>query len=167
MLANPRTVPVIIVAVCLAALGTAFASQYWGGLEPCVLCWYQRYAYGATMALGVLALLFASHAAIRRIFVGLSGVGFLAGAGIAFFHVGVEQRWWEGTAECHAPTLDPNASAEEMVNQLLNQPVAFCDEIPWSLFGLSIAGYNVIASLAFAAFCFWALRRSVTRKSQA
>ncbi len=31
-----------------------------------------------------------------------------------------------------------------------------CDEIRWSLFGISMAGYNVLASLGLAAASLWA-----------
>ncbi len=157
-LRRPAAVPLLIIVLCLGALGSAFASQYWGGLQPCVLCVYQRYAYGAALACGVLALVLLRSGRGRQAFVGLAGLCFLAGAAIAFFHVGVEHKWWEGTAACHAPALDPNASAEDMMHQLLDQPFVACDVVPWSLFGLSMAGYNVLASLAFAALCFVSLR---------
>ena len=46
--------------------------------------------------------------AARRAALALAGLTFLAGAAIAFFHVGVEQHWWRGMAGCHAPSFDPN-----------------------------------------------------------
>jgi len=152
-------VPALIVAICLSALGAAWASQVWGGLYPCVLCIYQRYAYGAAMAFGLAGLGLGKWPMARRGAVALAGLAFLAGAAIAAFHVGVEQQWWRGTSACHAPVFDPNASAAEMREQLLNRRFVPCDQVPWSLFGISIAGYNVLASLAFAFASLWAARR--------
>ena len=147
---HPRLVPAVIAVVSLAALAAALASQYWGGLEPCILCIYQRYAYVAAAAFGVLGLALGGNAPARRAAVALAGLAFLTGAGIAFFHAGVEQHWWRGTAECHAPVFDPNASPAELRKQLLETKFVPCDQVPWSLFGISMAGYNVLASLGLA-----------------
>ena len=157
---HPRLVPALIVAVSLGALAAALASQYWGGLQPCVLCIYQRYAYLGAAAFGLLGLTAGPRTGARRAAVALAGLAFLTGAAIAAFHVGVEQLWWRGTAECHAPALDPNASIAELRKQLLETTFVACDEVPWSLFGISMAGYNVLASLGLALASFWAARKT-------
>ncbi|MBI1777382.1 MAG: disulfide bond formation protein B [Proteobacteria bacterium] len=150
----PRAVPSLVLAASALVLGTALASQYVGGLQPCVLCLYQRYPYWIAIALSVLALAAMRMPGGRRAsaaLVGLAGVGFLAGAAIALFHVGVEQHWWAGTAEC-GTTLPAAASAAQLKAQLLAQPVVRCDEVAWSLFGVSMAGFNVLVSLGLTAF---------------
>ncbi len=156
---NPRLIPAAIVAVCAGALGSALASEYWGGLDPCVLCIYQRYAYVAAMALGLIGLVLAPRGKALKLLILLAALAFLAGAAIAMFHVGVEQHWWRGTESCHAPEIDFNASPSDLRQQLLAKQPATCDTIPWSFAGISIAGFNVIASLLFAAGCVWAARR--------
>ena len=156
---HPRLVPSLIIAVSLSALGIAWASEVWGGLLPCVLCIYQRYAYFAAFAFGLAGVAVGTRPSLRRIAVVLAGLAFLTGAAIAFFHVGVEQHWWRGTAECHAPVFDPNASVEQMREQLLATHFVPCDEIPWSLFGLSMAGYNFLMSLGLALASLWTARR--------
>ena len=148
---RPRVWPALLAAACLGALGTALASQYWGGLYPCVLCIYQRYAYGAALAAAVLAFFLAERPELRRLALIGAGLAFLAGAGLAGFHVGVEQKWWEGLEACSNQSLPAGASVDELREALLNQPFAPCDAIPWSLFGLSIAGYNLLASVGLAA----------------
>lgn len=153
---HPRLVPGLIVAVSLGALGTALASQYWGGLEPCILCYYQRYAYLGAIAFGLLGLIAGPRTNARRAAVVLAGLAFLTGAGIAAYHVGVEQLWWRGTSECHAPAFDPNAVIADLRKQLLESRFVPCDEVQWSLFGISMPGYNVLASLGLALASFWA-----------
>ena len=155
LLTQPRAAPALIVLICLAILGTALASQYWGGLQPCILCYYQRYAYAAAMALGALAFVLAGLFGLRRLLIAASGLAFLAGAGIAAFHVGVEQKWWKGTEACHSPTFPEDATPAEMREIMLNQPFVACDEIAWELFGISMAGYNVLVSLALGGFFLW------------
>ncbi len=156
LLDHPRLVPAVIVAIGLGALGAALASQFWGGLEPCVLCMYQRYAYLGAVAMGLAGLALGGNPETRRVAVALAGLAFLTGAGIAVFHVGVEQHWWRGTAECHAPVFDPDAAIEDLRKQLLGVRFAPCDVIPWSLLGISMAGYNVLASMGLAAASLWA-----------
>ena len=158
LLNDPRTVPAAILVVCLGALGSAYASEIWGGLKPCVLCFYQRYAYGAAGAFGLIGLAPGLSSKLRRLAVGLAGLAFLTGAGIAAFHVGVEQHWWRGTAECHAPAFDATLTLEQLKAQLLDTAFVPCDQIPWSLFGVSMAGYNVLASLSLGLASLWAAR---------
>ncbi|MGD1877895.1 MAG: disulfide bond formation protein B [Kiloniellaceae bacterium] len=170
LLRNPRTLPALLAAACVGALATALAAQYWGGLNPCVLCMYQRYAYGVALAFAILAFLLAGKAAGRRparfwALIG-SAVAFAAGSAIAAFHVGVEQKWWQGTAECHAPALPDNATVEQLREILLNQAFAPCDQIPWEIFGISMAGFNALACALLAALSLWAAF-SATKGGQA
>jgi disulfide bond formation protein DsbB len=124
-----------------------------------VLCWWQRYAHFAVIALALLAVL-PVPAPVRAALLLGAAVSALGGAGIAAFHVGVEQHWWQGTAECGS-TLGPASSIDEMRKMLLAQPVVRCDEVAWSLFGISMAGYNVVISLGLAAFGFAAVREAL------
>jgi disulfide bond formation protein DsbB len=160
---RPRTVPALLVLACLGALGTALASQYWGGLYPCVLCIYQRYAYGAAAAFAALAFVTAASPLGRRLFLILAGLAFAAGGALAAFHVGVEQKWWQGTAACYATPLPADATAAELREILLNQPFAPCDMVPWALFGISMAGFNVLAYALLAALSLWAAFKTGTR----
>ena len=143
-----RRLPLLVTLAGLASLAIAFASQYWGGLQPCVLCWYQRYPYMAVAALGILGVIAAGRPGLLRLILLLAALAFFVDAGIAAFHVGVEQHWWAGTSECGS-LLDLNAKPEDLKNQLLNQPVVRCDEAAWTLFGISMAGYNFL----YAALC--------------
>ncbi|MBM3572616.1 MAG: disulfide bond formation protein B, partial [Alphaproteobacteria bacterium] len=93
----------VVLLASVAILGTALASQYWGGLGPCVLCLYQRYPYGVVIGLMVIAVVIGQNRPGPVIaLLGMASLAFLVGAGIGFFHVGVEQHWWAGTPECGA-----------------------------------------------------------------
>lgn len=140
-----------------AAIAGALIAQYGFDLAPCLLCHYQRYAHIAALALGLLALGFGGPA--RNWLLAGAGLAFLAGAGIAGFHVGVEQHWWEGTSGCTAPVIDPSADLGALRDALLAAPVVRCDDIAWSLFGLSMAGYNLLYSVGLALLIFRGLAR--------
>jgi len=146
-----RLATLLTALLSAAILGAALLSQFVGGLQPCVLCLYQRWPYVATIALGLAGFALARrHPGAARAALGLAGLVFLVGAGIAGFHVGVEQGWWQGTAECGAPAGGA-MTLEALRAQVLAAPVVRCDEVPWSLFGISMAGYNLLISLAMAA----------------
>ena len=81
----------------------------------------------------------------------------LGGTGIAFYHSGVEQGWWEGPASCAAPDIT-GLSPEELLAQIMAAPIVRCDEIPWEMLGLSMATWNGLASLGLAGVWLWAAR---------
>lgn len=156
-----RLAALLIAAASLALLLGALGFQYLGGYPPCVLCHWQRYAHVATAVLAIGAAL------VPRAAGGLLGAAALAvlvGAGIAGFHVGVELHWWQGTAECGS-SISGTSSIEELRARLLAQPVVRCDEVAWSLFGVSMAGYNLLISLALGGFAAAAAGRE--RRSRA
>jgi len=72
----------------------------------------------------------------------------LVGAGIALFHVGVEQQFWSGTQGCGGNIKAKSVEAFRL--KLLQQPIVRCDEIAWSFFGVSMAGYNLILSIGLS-----------------
>jgi disulfide bond formation protein DsbB len=150
-----RRIPLLVMIASVTSLAIAFASQYWGGLQPCVLCIYQRYPYGVAAALGLVGILVAGRPGLLRLILLLAALAFVVDAGIAAFHVGVEQHWWGGTSECGS-TLDFTLSAEELKKQLLGQPLVRCDEPAWTMFGISMAGYNFLyaALCGLATLCF-------------
>jgi len=163
-LADPRrAVPMLILLGSVAALAVAFASQYLGGLQPCVLCIYQRYPYGVAIGLAVLALALPDRPALQRGVLTLAGLALLTSAGIAAFHVGVEQHWWQGTSACGG-TIEPGLSLEELRDRLMAAPVVRCDEVPWSLFGLSMAGYNLLYAGGFGLLVLWLTARLPSRR---
>ena len=144
--------PLLILAASVAVLGAALAFQYWGGLAPCELCLYQRYPYGATIALSLVALVL-PEGRPRAYALLACGLAFAIGCGIAIFHVGVEHHWWQGTAACTGNIdLSGTMSLQELEQRIMSTPVARCDRIAWSLFGVSMAGYNALVSFALSVF---------------
>lgn len=149
-----RAIALLLLAASVGVLATAFAFQHLGGLAPCVLCIWQRYPYAAGIVLAMAAYLLRDRPPLAAAAVLLAGLVFLVGAGIGAFHVGVEQGWWQGTAACGGERPS-SGSVEELYRRLMaTTTVARCDVIPWSLFGISMAGYNILLSLGLAAIAF-------------
>ena len=144
---SARHLSLCIIVVSVGALAFAFAAQYGYGLEPCILCIYQRVPFAINIVFGLLAFFLVSRNNMQLWLLRLSGLVFFVGACIAFYHVGVEQHWWQSAASCGGKPI----TSAVMPNQLLKslqqiQPKA-CDDIDWSLFWISMAGYNIVFSL--------------------
>ncbi len=137
----PLALLVASVALLLAALGF----QYLGNLDPCVLCIYQRWPY--LVAAGSCGVALVAKSWTRPVLFACGAV-FLVGVGLAGFHVGVEQGWWAGTAACGS--TGGATTVEELRAQIMSAPVTRCDEVAWSLFGISMAGYNFLISAGLA-----------------
>lgn len=159
-LSRPRLLAAFVLLACVAVLGTAYISQYVFHYDPCVLCLYQRKPWWVAIALSGLAVVIAgrNRAAARKI-LALTILVFTVGAGIAFYHVGVEQQWWQGTAACGDTTLPAPGDIEALKAYLANRNIVRCDVPTWTLFGLSMTTYNLIASLGMAVVTGALLRR--------
>ena len=155
--ATPRLIGLGLVAAAVAALGAAYGAQYLYHLEPCVLCLYQRIPYAVAGGFGILCLLRDRPAEARWIAV-MAAAAFAVGAGIAFYHVGVEQHWWASAASCGGD-ISALGSTEALMQALQQKPAKACDETDWALFGLSMATYNVGVSAVLAALSVIAWRK--------
>ena len=133
-------------------LGGALAFEYIGGLVPCEMCLWQRWALAAALVLALLGWA-TDHA---RALLALAALAILCGGGIAIFHVGVEQHWWQGITKCAASLS--SGSATDIMEQILAQPLVRCDAIPWSLFGISMAGWNAMVSILIGGTALWRLK---------
>lgn len=142
----------LTIAVILAAL----AFEHLGGYQPCELCLMQRYAYYAAIPALFIALVSLSADAprIAALLFFLVALAFLANAGLGIYHSGVEWKFWPGPDTCTGGGGLPQLStkAGDLMKQLEATRVVRCDEPSWRLFGLSFAGWNVVAS--FVAFIF-------------
>jgi len=152
---QPSRAGLSVAALAALTLGIAFLSQYGFGLAPCELCLWQRWPYVAAIIFALAALVMPK---LRPALLALAGLSVLVSGGIAVFHVGVEEKWWQGLPGCSAaPT--PN-SIEALRAQLLTAPVVRCDEAAFRFLGLSMAGWNVLWSIVLGGFALFAAKRA-------
>jgi disulfide bond formation protein DsbB len=164
MMLTTRAFAGFAVTASTSVLGAALLSQYWGGLAPCELCLLQRWPWAAAIALSLVALIAGNRAALPGIALGL-GIVFALGAVLAFYHVGVEQHWFAGPSACTASSGGA-MTLEDMKRQILGTAPVLCDRVQWSLFGVSMAGWNLLASLGMAVICVEVFRRGRRPASQ-
>ncbi|MFC7396155.1 disulfide bond formation protein B [Chelatococcus sp. GCM10030263] len=160
---SPRLLAALVLVISLALIGGAFFFEYGLGLMPCELCLKQRIPYYVAMPLALAMALLpdrpGSFAALRGVGFGALVVIFLIGAGLGIYHSGVEWHFWAGPADCTGP-LGANAGINDFLKSLQTTRVVRCDEAAWRFLGLSLAGWNVIASLGLSLLAGLGLARS-------
>jgi disulfide bond formation protein DsbB len=134
----------LAIAVPALLLGGAYLSQYGFGLFPCEMCWWQRYAHFAALALALISTL----ATPKRLWIALAGLAILVAGLLGAYHAGVEYKWWEGVTTCSS------TAGSNSLEDILNAPLIRCDEPQWTLFGISLAGFNFLISTAAALVVF-------------
>jgi disulfide bond formation protein DsbB len=145
--------------IVIAALGSAlmlaaaFGFQYIGEMPPCKMCIWQRWPHGAAVVIGLIGALF-YHRGIAI----LGALAALTTACVGLYHAGVEQDWWEGPSTCTSGPVS-DLSVQDLLTKILEAPIVRCDEIPWELFGLSMAGWNALVSFGLAGIWLLAARR--------
>jgi disulfide bond formation protein DsbB len=155
---SPPTLAALLVAAGGAAtiLG-AYFFQYVLGYLPCPLCFEQRIPYYIAIPLALAVAIAALTSAPRWLVVGglaLLGVIMLASAGLGAYHAGVEWKFWPGPADCSGP-ISGMGSAVDLLKRIQSETVVRCDDAAWRFLGVSLAGYNVLISLALAAVAGW------------
>jgi disulfide bond formation protein DsbB len=137
----------------VALLGGAYAFQYIGGLYPCEMCWWQRYPHAVAILLAALAFTAPAASSRSRTLVLLAALAIAISGLIGVYHAGVELKIFEGFTTCTSTAKA--ASTQELLKQLMKVPLIRCDQVQWSLFGISMAGWNAIFSLGGAAAIAW------------
>jgi disulfide bond formation protein DsbB len=147
----PRTASLLLAIAAVLILAAVFAFQYLGGAAPCPLCIWQRYPYGVLIALGVVGFFWQP-----RPMLALSVLVLLVGAGLAGYHFGIEQGWFALPEGCAA---GGDATSVEQLRQMLREAPPTCDQVRFTVFGLSLAAWNFLASLGLAACAVYAASR--------
>jgi disulfide bond formation protein DsbB len=131
----------IAATVSTLLLAGALAFQA-AGYAPCEMCLWQRWPHAAASALGACALQL--HGRPGRLLALAAAACVAASGALGAFHAGVEWRLWEGVTTCATSVA---ASGGDVLVDIMKAPMVRCDEPAWRLAGVSMAGYNALASL--------------------
>jgi disulfide bond formation protein DsbB len=134
-------------------LAGAYVSQYGFGLYPCELCWWQRYAHFAALVPALVAFALRPNAP----WIALAALAILASGLIGAFHAGVEYGWWQGFTTCSSPIGEGGGDA---LANIMDAPLVRCDVAPWTLAGISLAGFNALISVISAVAIFVLLAKA-------
>ena len=124
------------------------------GLARAIYAW-QRWPHVLVMIFSLLGLVGIHPKMLFLIF--SAGI---ASTSLGIYHAGIEWQLWAGPSSCSL-NIDPQDSISNITDQLLNTALMRCDEVPWALFGISMAGWNALISLDIVAASILALRKVV------
>ena len=141
---NSQAARLIALLLPLGLLGGALASQYIGGLHPCEMCYWQRWPHGAAIVLAALSFTATATSSRSRMLTLLAAAAIAISGAIGVYHAGVEAGIFEGLTTCTTSTV-------RSLEDIMNVPLVRCDQVQWSLFGISMAGWNATLSLGGAA----------------
>ena len=150
MTLSAKHAPILAIMLSSGLLIGAWIFQYGFKYLPCTMCYWQRHAHKAVLAVAIIAVLVGRYKPdFQKGMIWLITAGLLVSFGIAFWHVGVEYKWWEGPKTCAsgggtAATFDPDNPLGWLDKKI--KPPA-CTEAVWHFLGLSMAAWNAIASL--------------------
>ncbi len=144
----------LALAVPALLLAGAYISEYGFGLFPCEMCWWQRYPHFAAVALALISF----AAKPRALWIALAAIAILASGLIGAYHAGVEYGWWEGFTTCAAAVGGGDA-----LDAIFAAPLVRCDEVQWSLAGISLAGFNFLISTAAAIAILLLLKKDAAK----
>ncbi len=161
----PHFIFMILGGLSAAALSAALISQYAFDMHPCFLCLWQRIPYAVVILLSIMGGIATKQMGIKygAFNIALCGIAFFINSGIAFYHVGVEQQWW--SSGCSVPNLS-TLSPEDMMAVIQSAPAVSCGDIQFELFGISMAGYNVVLCLILGIYSFIALKTVLNHKEK-
>lgn len=154
VLAVPRSTltPVRLIVLvglgCLALIAGAWFFEIVWGLRPCKLCLEQRLPHYAAIGLAAAGLVLARSLRLQwLVLLGLAGL-MAWSTGLGLYHAGVEWGWFAGPNDCGGAAAPVAAGVQDFMKQLQTTRVVACSEAAWRLLGLSLAGWNALASLA-------------------
>jgi disulfide bond formation protein DsbB len=132
-----------------ALLAGALYFQYVVGLAPCEMCHWQRWPHIAAIVAGLAALAAFARPRLALVFALIAIAALAVTSALGVFHAGVEQHWWQGPQTCSG-SIPRGLSPDQLKKFLFGTKMVRCDEIAWSLWGISMAGWNALLSAALA-----------------
>jgi len=143
-----RTRWIVVIGLgCLALIAGAWFFEIVLGLRPCKLCLEQRVPHYAAIGLSLAALVLARSPRLQALaLLGLAGL-MAWSTGLGIYHSGVEWGWFAGPNDCGGAAAPVAAGVQDFMKQLATTRVLACSEAAWRFLGLSLAGWNALASL--------------------
>lgn len=139
-----RQICLAVVLACVAALGGALVAQYGFGLQPCELCLIQRVPFVLAGLVALISLRWPHRIPSPKQWLAVVALIFAVNSAIAFYHVGVEQKWWASVCASSAPQKVSVADFAAALSKPANTPR--CDQPAWEWHGITMAALNIVFS---------------------
>ena len=140
----------LVAFAAFALLAVAFYMEYQMGLEPCPLCMLQRIVFFCVGVVSLVSALSASEKA-RKVFSWVVVVLSFAGAALAIRHLYLQSLPMDELPAC-LPGLSYmfEVFPWQEIMQAMVMGTGECGDVVWTLFGLSIPGWTLVAFVGMA-----------------
>lgn len=153
LLSNPRLLNALFFLGCSGLITTAIFIEPFKSMDPCPMCMMQRAVFILLAIVSFIAFAHGPNNIGNRIYATLTTVIALIGASVAS-----RQLWLQSLPEDQVPACGPGIDYMLEVFPLLEviemaiRGTGDCAKVQWTLAGLSIPGWSLIAFLAIALF---------------
>jgi disulfide bond formation protein DsbB len=154
---------VVMILGMAVVIGSALALEHIWGYVPCELCLKERIPYYVGIPAAILSILSAAMrmpVGVTRTLLWIAVVAMLVGTGLSIYHAGVEWKFWEGPSSCTSSIDSIAKSSKDLLSDLSNQHGPSCSDAALRIAGLSLAGWNVAATVVLAVIGIFAVRKA-------
>ena len=144
-----------VLTFSIISLSIAYFIQYVLGHKPCNLCLIERVPYISGVILISLIFIIRKY---EKVIAGIIMLLFVFGAVISFYHVGIEQGFFDESLVCDLGRSNENLSKEDLLKQLEINTVVSCKEVTFRFLGLSLATINTVISILISGIMFKVIR---------
>ena len=148
-LKNKTTLSLILI-FSIFSLGVAYFVQYILEHKPCNLCLIERLPYISSIILALLSLILTKFEKIIFILLALI---FISATIISFYHLGIEQGFFQESLVCNSNNEINNLNKEDILKELQKITIS-CKDVGFKIFGLSLATINTIISFILSVITF-------------
>ena len=133
----------IIFLISFISISSAYFIEYILGHQPCNLCLIERIPYGLALILIILNYAFSKN---EYFVILLLILIFIFSLIISFYHLGIEQGFFEESAVCGLKNATEIISKDELLKQLQVNIIS-CKDVTFRVFGFSLTTINIVISL--------------------
>ena len=128
-------------------------------VEPCKLCFYQRFPYFIVILLASSSLLIKNLKIKKLTFIFYILIFFISLI-MSLYHFGIEKNLWNALTGCEA-NIKSFGNSNNLKEYLLNEDYVSCNNVSFKFLGISLAGYNVIISFILLVISTIGLRKII------
>ena len=129
----------LVTLFSVVALASALIAEYYFDLQPCAMCLKQREPYYVIISSFIIVMILKWQDKIW-FYVGVQIVS-IYGLFYSLWHVGIENKILAGPSSCSGG-LNISKNTSSLKEQIISKAVINCEEVAWSIFGLSAATMN-------------------------
>ena len=143
---NKKKFYLFVLFYSLFAIFFALYVEYVLGYKACKLCLYQRIPYIIAIFISFIGYNYFKNDKILILIIVIFSVSFF----ISGYHYGIENNFFEEFSGCTAKSLGTTDKQE--ILKSLNDNITSCKDVNFKLFGISLAGINLLLSLLIVAY---------------